>query len=309
MLRTASRILEIIADGMMTFIYKNMRKLERWVDWLLLFFMCAFALLIINIHKLPMLPLRLIAAMIIELMGMALLAGYALIHLADWRRRFIVNQMESLNKIRMLSWQSFEALVGAVYSHQGYTVEIRGGDQPDDGIDLILVKNGERKIVQCKHYTWKDVGVKIVRQLYGTLMHEGAQGAILVTSGNFTEKAEEFAKGKPIELVDGTSLYKMIEEIKDNPATQSSDPVLDYFEKLSDKFIAPMNGNIPVCKHCGAELVPRFNKSDNKWFWGCSKFKITECKGNRSLNAAESKLVEEALSPKSAANQTSLSNR
>jgi restriction system protein len=48
--------------------------------------------------------------------------------------------------------------------------------------------------------------------LYGVVSAEGANKGILITSSAFTKGAEEFAQGKPIELIDGDQLERLIEE-------------------------------------------------------------------------------------------------
>ena len=50
------------------------------------------------------------------------------------------------------------------------------------------------------------MGEKIVRDLYGTLMHEGAFHAFLVTTAEISDAAEKWARGKPITLIDGPTL-------------------------------------------------------------------------------------------------------
>ena len=45
-----------------------------------------------------------------------------------------------------------------------------------------------------------------VRELYGTIVDEGANRGILVTTSHFGPDAREFAKDKPISLVDGANL-------------------------------------------------------------------------------------------------------
>ena len=101
---------------------------------------------------------------------------------------------------------------GEAYKRQGYQVEERGGNEPDGGIDLILIKKGEMVLVQCKHWEAEQVGVKIVRELYGVVAAEGATKGIVVTTGYFTRDAEIFAQGKPLLLIRGNELSRLIEE-------------------------------------------------------------------------------------------------
>jgi restriction system protein len=50
-----------------------------------------------------------------------------------------------------------------------------------------------------------------VRDLYGTVVNEGATKGILVTTSNFGPDAYAFASGKPITLLDGARLLHLLE--------------------------------------------------------------------------------------------------
>ena len=51
--------------------------------------------------------------------------------------------------------------------------------------------------------------VSAVRDLYGTMIAEGASKGILVTTSHFGRDSREFAKDKPITLIDGPNLVYM----------------------------------------------------------------------------------------------------
>src|SRR5439155_446645 len=54
--------------------------------------------------------------------------------------------------VNSLSWQDFERLVGASFERKGYTVEYAGGGGADGGVDLVLKKERETTLVQCKQW-------------------------------------------------------------------------------------------------------------------------------------------------------------
>ena len=56
--------------------------------------------------------------------------------------------------------------------------------------------------------------VKIARELYGVMVDATASGAVLITSGSFTQPAMDFVRDKPIELIDGPKLAKLLSEAK-----------------------------------------------------------------------------------------------
>ncbi|MCJ7571569.1 MAG: restriction endonuclease, partial [Candidatus Thermoplasmatota archaeon] len=56
------------------------------------------------------------------------------------------------------------------------------------------------------------VGVSAVRDLYGTVLNEGASKGILVTTSDYGPDAYEFAKGKPLTLLSGSNLLHLLEK-------------------------------------------------------------------------------------------------
>ena len=68
---------------------------------------------------------------------------------------------------------------------------------------------GGKIVIQAKRYT-NPVGVSAVRDLYGTVVNEGANKGILVTTSNFGADAFSFAKGKPLTLLDGQRLLYVL---------------------------------------------------------------------------------------------------
>jgi hypothetical protein len=89
-------------------------------------------------------------------------------------------------------------------------VQHRGGSG-DGGVDIQGIYRGERCIVQCKRYS-KRVEPKYIRDLEGARHHERADRAFLITTGYFTPQGYQWARNKPIELWDGTTLADRFEE-------------------------------------------------------------------------------------------------
>ena len=70
----------------------------------------------------------------------------------------------------------------------------------------------------------RQVGVPIARQLLGVMVDQGAYSGSIVTSGTFSEDARHFAEGKPMELVDGARLERMIMEVRRGKRASSPPP-------------------------------------------------------------------------------------
>jgi restriction system protein len=155
---------------------------------------------------------------LIPLFGVAIFS-----FLNQLRKGKMLENQTGLDSIKKLSWRQFEELVGEVFRRQGYLVLENPSDGADGGIDLRLRKNGQITFVQCKHWKSKSVGVKIVRELYGVMTAAKASHGILATFGNFTQEAKSFAKGKPIQLIGGNHLVKLISEVQ-NSSMASAQP-------------------------------------------------------------------------------------
>ena len=120
--------------------------------------------------------------------------------------------------------REFERLLGTYYRGQGWQVEYTGtgstAQRFDGGVDLVLRRDDEVVLVQCKHWNVKQVPHNPVHELLGIMVNRGATGAILVTSGEFTRAAMEAAtRNGHVQLVDGHDLRDMLGELPE-PASQ-----------------------------------------------------------------------------------------
>lgn len=116
-----------------------------------------------------------------------------------------------MDALRSMSPNDFERYAAAAFEARGWRVEIVGREgKPDGGLDLLLTANGRRVVVQCKRYAAK-VGASVIREAVGVMLHHKARGAYVVGLSGFTKPAHEWAKGKPIKLVDGTHLLRALD--------------------------------------------------------------------------------------------------
>jgi len=106
-----------------------------------------------------------------------------------------------------LDGHAFEREIATLYRRQGFDVEETGASG-DGGVDLILWRDETFLIAQCKQHSGP-IAPAVVRDLYGAMISEGADGAILVATSGFTTGTQQFAAGKPIELVDLNGILKM----------------------------------------------------------------------------------------------------
>ncbi|NLY74194.1 MAG: restriction endonuclease [Firmicutes bacterium] len=124
---------------------------------------------------------------------------------------------ESVN-LAAMDWEDFEHLIRELFekefSMNGGEVKVTQASR-DGGVDAIAFDpdpiRGGKIVIQAKRYT-NTVGVSAVRDLFGTVMNEGATKGLLVTTSDYGPDAYEFAKGKPLTLLNGANLLSLLEK-------------------------------------------------------------------------------------------------
>lgn len=130
----------------------------------------------------------------------------------------IINTMDDDTNLASLDWMDFENLIRELFEKEfnsnGGEVKITQASR-DGGVDAVAFDpdplKGGKIIIQAKRYT-NVVGVSAVRDLYGTLLNEGANKGILVTTSNYGADSYGFAKDKPITLINGSELLYMLQK-------------------------------------------------------------------------------------------------
>src|SRR5262249_44024656 len=132
--------------------------------------------------------------------------------------REVLGQLGSEDNLAAMDWEDFEHLIRELFekefSGSGGEVRVTQASR-DRGVDAIAFDpdpiRGGKFIIQAKRYN-EVVPVSAVRDLYGTMIAEGATKGILVTTSHFGRDSREFAKDKPITLIDGENLVYMFQK-------------------------------------------------------------------------------------------------
>ena len=130
----------------------------------------------------------------------------------------VAGGLNEATNIAAMDWEDFEHLIREVFekefSSNGGEIKVTQASR-DGGVDAVAfdpdpVKGG-KIVIQAKRYT-NTVGVSAVRDLYGTVLNEGAMKGILVTTASYGPEAYSFAKDKPLTLINGANLLYMLEK-------------------------------------------------------------------------------------------------
>lgn len=130
----------------------------------------------------------------------------------------VANQLNEGSNLAAMDWQDFEHLIREIFekefSTNGGEVKVTQASR-DGGVDAIAFDpdpiRGGKIVIQAKRYT-NTVGVAAVRDLYGTVLNEGATKGILVTTTDYGPDAYNFAKNKPLTLMNGANLLYLLDK-------------------------------------------------------------------------------------------------
>jgi len=130
----------------------------------------------------------------------------------------VTSTMNEFSNLAAMDWKDFENLIREIFEKEfakdGGEVKITQASR-DGGVDAVAFDpdpiRGGKIVIQAKRYT-NTVGVSAVRDLYGTVLNEGASKGILVTTSDYGPDAYAFAKGKPLTLLSGSHLLHLLEK-------------------------------------------------------------------------------------------------
>ena len=191
----------------------------------------------------------------------------------DHARRFhsSPNQHDSPIKVdpfRSMSKDEFHHLLSEFFIRNGFTVE-QAPAALGDGVDLMVRKNAKLFVVQYRHWREHRVDVPMVREQYTVMQAAKAHGVYVVTTGEFSYKAIQFAEDKNISLIDGLKLRRLV---KRNTNAKGED-----------------EGQSPLCPLCAAEMLIRTGTDrhgNDRRFWSCSNY--PKCIGTAEIGRTRS---------------------
>lgn len=130
----------------------------------------------------------------------------------------VADSLDETENLAVMEWQDFEHLIRELFEKEfnqsGGEVKITRASK-DGGVDAIAFDpdpiRGGKIVIQAKRYT-NVVGVSAVRDLYGTVLNEGATKGILVSTADYGPDSYNFAKDKPITLLNGNNLLHLLQK-------------------------------------------------------------------------------------------------
>lgn len=123
----------------------------------------------------------------------------------------VISDIDKRPNLLDLTSKEFEYFVQNLFARMGLDTKVFQADG-DGGVDCIAYDPtpvlGGKYVIQAKLYN-KTVAPQYVRDLYGTMQHEGATKGILITTSGYGPGSYDFANGKPLQLIDGSGLLAL----------------------------------------------------------------------------------------------------
>ena len=132
--------------------------------------------------------------------------------------RAVADGVDSGTNLAAMDWEDFEHLIRELFAKEftegGAEVHVTQASR-DGGVDAVVIDpdplRGGKTIIQAKRYS-NTVDVSAVRDLYGTVMNEGANKGILVTTADYGADSYAFARDKPLTLLNGNNVLALLEK-------------------------------------------------------------------------------------------------
>lgn len=126
----------------------------------------------------------------------------------------VISDIDKRPNLLDLTPKEFEAFIQNLFSKMGFDTQLFQASG-DGGVDCVAYDphpiTGGKFIIQAKLYT-KTVSPTHVRDLWGTVQHEGATKGIMITTSGYGPDSYKFAGGKPLNLIDGSGLLALCHE-------------------------------------------------------------------------------------------------
>lgn len=164
-----------------------------------------------------------------------------------------------------MSGEEFEKFLLVHFQKLGY----KGDTTPktnDYGADLVLIKDGEKIVVQAKRWGSK-VGIEAVQQIIGAKSYYNANTCIVATNNYFTPNAINLAISSSVDLWDRTKLLEIMSESNGREIAKEATNQIDISKRL-------------LCPKCGSEMLLKKGKYGS--FYGC--YKYPKCKYTKSID-------------------------
>ena len=156
-------------------------------------------------------------------------------------------------QIDLLDGFGFQNFVGEIFKLRGYSIT-EMAFTGDEGKDIVIEKDRERIIIECKHHK-SSIGRPVIQKLHSAIITNRATKGMVITSGSFSKQAIDYVHDKnlPIELIDLQKLRKIASEVNIRIVTEGEKIENSYYpiesQEITFKYVInSINQSIDLSK-------------------------------------------------------------
>lgn len=136
-----------------------------------------------------------------------------------------------------LKWRDFLRLATNILRTRGLELDPAERQPGDDGFDLLMIRGTARYIVQCKNGRAFQLSTKAVRDLSTAMNLQGAEGAIILTTGGTDAASRALANAQRVELIDSVALWHQMKPLLGEAERKS---IAESAERARNRRLAAM---------------------------------------------------------------------
>ncbi len=138
----------------------------------------------------------------------ALLIGLAASFALGLWRRGRTEAQAGIQALCGVKWGDYAHLIEDLLQERGFTRSDEERRPGEGGFDLMMTRGSSRYLVECKNGAAHRVTEQSIRDLAKVVEMQGAEGAVLATTGRVEPAALQFAANRRIEVLSGPDLWR-----------------------------------------------------------------------------------------------------
>lgn len=127
------------------------------------------------------------------------------------QRRLALERQGNLNHLKGMPPFEFEHFVCELFKQFGYDAHVTKSTG-DGGKDIMIYKNKCLTVAECKRYSKNKITRPDIQKFHSAIIDCKAESGYFITTSDFTDQAISYVLDKPIKLINGIQLIRLIEE-------------------------------------------------------------------------------------------------
>ncbi len=122
----------------------------------------------------------------------------------------VTESTEELEEILMesLTPEEFSKLIEDLIKGMGGK-DVKILEISDTGVDMKATLEDRSYVILARRYKGT-ISMKLLRRLFERMLEEGADRGMFITTSTFSQNAYRFVEGKPVDMIDGKELKKLL---------------------------------------------------------------------------------------------------